>query len=259
MGVSLGVTTSLKATADVHAVARARAAAWGFPFVDRRERSMAELHESADAFLIFANTGLTIATLHGRLRPSLSTAEIRLRSIARGDGDPLQRAGELEPGDVVVDCTYGLGRDGAIAATIIGIEGSITGIEASDALFHMAAENPPLASLQVTTPLHPPAIVELVHADAREWLAKARPSSADVVLIDPMFKTPKTSDATFALLRSVASDVPLDAAWVEAAKRVARRWVVVKSGTRPAWFSDVGLQPVHSHGNARWYRVAPGN
>ena len=251
----LGVTTSLKASTAIRELAKARAAEWDLPFFDRREDPMSRVHQHADAVLLFTAKGLCIATADGQLKTNLSTAAVRLRHINAGDSDPLKRAADLRPGDDVIDCTYGLGRDAVVAAHIIGPEGSLTAIEASPALFHMADENPPLAEYDGAVPMAA-AEINLVHADAREWLEAQPAQSADVVLIDPMFENPKSSDASFALLRAVAkTDTTLDQEWVERAQRVARRWVVVKSGNWFPWFDEVGLEAVHSHGNARWFRV----
>jgi len=216
---------------------------------------MARIYRDADTLLLFAEQGVYIASRDGQLRPHLSTAAIRLRHIAAGEGDPLTRAADLRLGDDVIDCTYGLGRDAAVAAHIVGPRGSVVGIEASPPLFRMADENKPLAEFDGAIDGEP-APIALVNADARAWLAAAEPKSADIVLIDPMFENPKTSDASFALLRTLADDTELDAAWVRAAQRVARRWVIVKSGSWFPWFDEIGLDAVHSHGNARWFRVA---
>ena len=251
----LAVSTSLKASAPVHVQAQKRAQDWGLPFVDRRKDGMAAMFKQADALLLFGAEGVLLATSQGQLSANLSTAAIRLRHIAAHESDPLIRAAELRPGDSVIDCTYGLGRDAVVAAHIIGTTGSLIGIEASAALFHLADENAPLAESKGGIDVDAAAI-SLVHDDARSWLEHAPAQSADVVLIDPMFESPKTSDASFAILRSVASEIPLDEEWVEAARRVARRWVVVKSGSWLPWFDEVGLVNVHSHGNARWFRVA---
>ena len=253
--VPLGISTTLKASTDVYDRAQERAHVWGLPFFDRRKDSMATMYAHAEALLLFAAEGVLLSTADGQLRVSLSTAAIRLRHIAANESDPLIRAAELRPGDSVVDCTYGLGRDAVVAAHIIGPTGTLVGIEASKALFHLADENDPLAQQAGAIDVEA-ATISLVHSDARAWLEQAPAQSADVVLIDPMFEKPKTSDASFSILRSVASEIPLDQEWVASARRVARRWVVVKSGSWPPWFDDIGLVNVHSHGNAQWFRVA---
>ena len=248
------MTTSLKASPELRRHAQARATQWDLPFYDRRKDPMERIYAQAEVVLLFAAKGIYISTAHGQLRPNLSTAAVRLRHIAAGQSDPLIRAGDLRTGDTVIDCTYGLGRDAVVAAHIVGATGSLTALEASPALFYMADENKPLAEFDGAVDIEA-ARVTMVHADAREWLETQPAQSADIVLIDPMFDNPKSSDASFGLLRAVANDSPLDRIWVERAQRVARRWVVVKSGNWFPWFDEIGLEAVHSHGNARWFRV----
>lgn len=250
----LGVTTSLKASGSLKAHAETRSNDWGLPYFDRGNRSIDEIFEHVTTAMMFATKGVYIATAQGQLRPHLSTAAIRLRHIAAGDGDPLIRAADLQTGDAIIDCTYGLGRDSVVAAHIVGPTGSVLGLEASDALFYMAAENKPLAEFDGGVSVEP-ATVSLVHTDARAWLGDAPSNSADVVLIDPMFENPKTSDVSFSLLRSLANETPLAEEWVRSALRVARRCVVVKTDRWAPWFGDVRLVEVHSWGNARWYRA----
>ncbi len=247
----LVVTTSLKATAETQERARQRAHLWGIPFVDRSKAGIDTIVPAGGAAFVFSNAELHIATPTGRLKYHLGTAFIRLKSLDRGDGDPLVRAGGLRPGDHVVDTTFGLGRDAAVAARAVGPTGQITAVESSVALFHLA--NEAIAQQPLSESSAP---ISLRHQDAIDFLAAQPDRSADVVLVDPMFTTPKTSDAGFAILRTVADTTPLDRDWIRAARRVARRWVVLKTGQSQPWFDAESLERVHSHSNATWYRAA---
>lgn len=257
----LVVTTSHKARPETRRAAQQFAEQWHLDFVDRDDQPLELLLASFDAALIVTNNDKQVATTGGILKSHLGTAFIRLKSMSRNVGDPLIRAGELRAGDVVVDTTFGLGRDGIIAACAVGPTGSVIGLESSLALFHLATHglaNGPFSAAQIHADFGlSPAPTALEHVDAREWLVAAPDNSADVVFVDPMFSTPKTSDAGFGLLRSVADLSPLDEAWVSEAKRVARRWVVVKCGPSQPWFGEVGLVPIQGHSNANWWR-APG-
>lgn len=248
----LVVTASLKATEATLQTAQAKARAWGIPFVDRNRSGLERVLIHHDAALVFSNMGIHLATADGRLHHHLGTAYIRLKSLERGDSDPLVRAGELTPGDHLIDTTFGLGRDSAVAARALGPAGQITAIESSAALFHLANE-----ALIGADPDPLAAPITLVHADARSYLAACETNSVDVVLVDPMFTAPKTSDAGFAILRSVADNTPLDQRWISEARRVARRWVILKAGSAMPWFDDEELTRVHSHSNATWYRTSP--
>jgi 16S rRNA (guanine1516-N2)-methyltransferase len=249
----LVVTTSLKAAQPVSDLARSRAGDWGLSYIDRSGQSIDAIVDDGRSALVFTNSGLHIATPSGRLRSHLGTAHIRLNSLLRGDGDPLVRAADLRPGDRVLDTTYGLGRDSIVAAHAIGPTGCVLGLESSAALFHLADESPPLDFAGLL-----PAPIQLVQADARRWLESAESASVDVVLVDPMFNEPKAADAGFGLLRWVADETPLDREWIEHARRVARRCVVLKSGEALPWFGDEQLERVRSHSNAALF-CAPSN
>ena len=247
----LVVTTSLKATAETQIRARERAQHWEIPFVARDNLGIAAILPEGGAALVFSNAEMHIATSHGRLKHHLGTAFIRLKSLDRGDGDPLVRAGDLRPGDHVLDTTFGLGRDAAVAARAVGATGRITALESSTALFHLADE-----ALAQESLLDASAPITLHHQDARTFLENQADSSADVVLVDPMFTTPKASDAGFEILRAVADTTPLDREWIRAARRAARRCVVVKVGEAQPWFDAESLVRVHSHSSATWYRAS---
>ncbi len=166
----------------------------------------------------------------------------------------------------MIDTTFGLGRDAVIAASAVAPGGSVTALESSAGLFHLGWFGLTEGALSLTelarTAGRAPSPIELIWADARTWLAEAESGSADVVLVDPMFEEPKASDTGFELLRSVADADQLDPSWISEARRIARRWVVVKSGPERPWFAEAGLEPVHSHSNANWWRArgtaAPG-
>lgn len=180
--------------------------------------------------------------------------------MSRSEPDPIVRAAELRPGDRVLDTTFGLGRDSLVASCAVGPTGSVTALESSLALFLLGTHglsNGPLSPDELRTQFDlKPAPIDLQRAVAHEFLGEAAEDSADVVFIDPMFGEPKTSDTGFQILRSLADGSALDREWVEQAKRVARRWVVVKCGPSEPWFSNVGLEHVRGHSNANWWRVS---
>ncbi len=257
---SLVVTTSHKARPATRQHARTFSEQWQLDFVDRDDQPLEALLETFDAALVVTNNDKQLATADGILKSHLGTAFIRLKTLSRNEGDPLIRAGELQPGDHIVDTTFGLGRDAVIAACAVGPTGSVFGLESSLPLFHLARHglaDGPFSPAQITTEFGlRPAPTTIAHADAREWLTSQPTDSADVIYVDPMFSTPKTSDAGFGILRSVADLTALDKGWVTEAKRVARRWVVVKCGPSQPWFQAVGLEPVQSHSNANWWRTS---
>src|SRR6185436_6210025 len=98
------------------------------------------------------------------------------------------------------------------------------GLEKSLPLWALAHEG---VKTLVTSPKHAPIEVRL--GDCVEFLKAQRPQSFDCVLFDPMFGRRKKASPAFELLRSYADHQPLPAEAIGLARRVARRWVVVKA------------------------------
>lgn len=246
------VTTSRHATATIRALARRKAAAWGFPYVGRLDRPIEHALEDAEAAFVFGADGLILSTARTRLRFDLGTAAIRLLSLARGAGDPLVRAGELTAGDRVFDATLGMGRDALVAARAVGPGGEVLGVESNRALFTLVSEGLALYDVGRQS-----AAIQLQFGDSRHVLSHAADASYDVVVVDPMFSLPVKSDGNFQALREFADRTSLDPEWIREARRVAKRWVVAKAGYEERWFSSEGLQRMAGAGATRWWR-APG-
>jgi hypothetical protein len=250
------VTTSRLAKTTTRAIARRKATAWGFPYVERSDRSLelilkCDEGKDAGAAFVFRNDGLVLSTSRTQLRFDLGTAAIRLLSMARGDRDLLVRAGELKAGDRVFDATLGLGRDALVAARAVGPGGHVLGVESNRALFTLVSEG--LASHDAGAES---AAIQPVLGDSRQLLSCTTNASFDVVIIDPMFSLPGRSDGNFEALREFADLTSLDPEWIRLARRVAKRWVVAKAAYEAPWFSSEGLQRVPGMGTTRWWRAA---
>jgi 16S rRNA (guanine1516-N2)-methyltransferase len=246
------VTTSRNANSTIRTRALQKATAWDLPYAERHDVSLADAAGDAEAVFVFGHEGLSLLTGKTRLRFSLGTAALRLQSIARGSGDTLVRAGELQAGDRVLDTTLGLGRDALVAARVVGPGGDVVGIESSWPLFALVSEG--LTSYEAG---NESTVVQSVLGDSRRFLASAEKASFDVVILDPMFAVPMRSDGSFEVLRRFADHTGLDPEWIQLARRVARRWVVVKTDSEERWFRSEKLQRFHSGGPVTWFRAPP--
>lgn len=252
----LAVTTSGSRDEALIAHARAAAARWGLPFVERPRKAplSALLGHRASALLAFGADGLTLWDAQGSLRFSPGMAMLRVKRLDAGrDEDLMLRFGEIAPGDAILDCTLGLGADALVAARAVGPSGRVVGVERSLALFALAEEG--LGAY----PYGPrSARVEVVHADSGALL-KAQPAgSFDVVLCDPMFNRPRRSSPAFEMLRRYADPAPLTPEMLDEARRVARRWVLVKAAK---YWNDLGrlgltALPVSRFADVVWARLA---
>jgi hypothetical protein len=257
------VTVALAVTIGAHAErfaaeARRRAQEWGLPYLERPEKGGMDalLERDAEALFVLNAHGWSLHDAHGSLAFGPGMARVRLKRMAAGQGedDVLLRAGELKPGDVVVDATLGLAGDALVCARAVGPTGRVVGIEASWPLWLLVSEG--LARLE----LFPGSCrIEVLHGRARDVLAGMATGSADVVTLDPMFDRPKRSAPTFELLRRYALHEPIDAETLAEARRVARRWVVLKSGRDGRELRRLGLEalPRRSGSPTVWARIGP--
>lgn len=254
--------TPLAVTVGAHAdrfaeEARRKAAKWGLPFLERPAKGgvAALLSGSARACLVRSADGWALRDAQGSLAFTPGIAQLRLKRLAKGHRDDvLLRLSELRPGDSVLDATAGLAADALVCARAVGPSGRVLGVEAALPLWILVSEG--LARL----PVDPGSSrIELVHGRARDVLKGQASRSVDVVLFDPMFDRPRRSSPSFELLRAHALHEPLDEETLAQARRVARRWVVLKAGRYGKDFRRLGLRAMElgRAGPVMWTRVEP--
>jgi 16S rRNA (guanine1516-N2)-methyltransferase len=261
--VRLAVTTPLSPPPRVEADARAAALRHGLPYAPRGERSLAAAlaGAGADAALVLSakRAVLVAGGEERRWAPGMGWLRARrARAALRGGPaeptarDPFLDAAGIREGDAVLDCTLGLGADALVAAVAAGSSGRVVGLEASPVLAAWVAEG--LRRLGDDAA----ARIEVRAGDHAAALASLPPGSFDVVVFDPMFRHARAEPAGFDVIRRLADPRPLSAETVREARRVARRWVVVKDGA-PGWdLARLGLTPLPSaRGAHRYYARIP--
>jgi 16S rRNA (guanine1516-N2)-methyltransferase len=261
--VRLAVTTPLSPSPEVEAAARAAALRHGLPYAPRGKRPLAAAlaEAAADAALVLS-AGKAVLSAGGEERrwaPGMGHLRAR-RARARLGGaaadptarDPFLEAAGIGAGDAVLDCTLGLGADALVAAVAAGPSGRVVGIEASPVLAAWVAEGLRRLGDEAA------ARVEVRAGDHAELLAGLPERSFDVVVFDPMFRHARAGPAGFDVVRRLADPRPLSREALLLARRVARRWVVVKDGA-PGWdLARLGLTPLPSaRGAHRYYARVP--
>lgn len=230
---ALAVTVTGKSGGRYVLEAKARAEAWGLPFFPAGAGE-------ANAFLTLGGDGWKLVDAHGSLAFTPGMAALRVKRLGTkvGGDDTLIRLCELKPGDSVLDGTLGLGADALVCARVVGPQGRVIGVEASLPLYALASEG-----LKRAPPFEESAVIETRYGTALGVLQTLETRSLDCVIFDPMFDLPKKSTAAFELLRRHALHEPLDAQTLAEARRVAKRWVVVKGGRDGKELSRLGLEP----------------
>jgi 16S rRNA (guanine1516-N2)-methyltransferase len=255
--VRVAVTTPLRPTPGEEADARAAAARLGLPFAPRGNRSVARAAEDAgaDVVLLLSTRRATLVAGDAETTWSPGMGALRAKRVARAlagvppatDRDPFTEAADLRTGDTVLDCTLGLGADALVAAVAVGPDGRVVGIESSPILAAWVAEGLARSGLEAARR------VEVRTGDHAAVLAGLPERSFDVVVFDPMFRHPRAEPGGFDVVRRLADARPLSPAALARARRVARRWVVVKDGA-PGWdLARLGLTPLPSARGAHRY------
>jgi 16S rRNA (guanine1516-N2)-methyltransferase len=244
----LAVTTPLEACPADEEGARAAASRRGVPFVPRAGRALARLATAsgADALLVLGRHRAALCFGGAEHAWSGGMGELRLRRLRRGERttrDPFLEAAALRPGDAVLDATLGLGMDALVAAGAVGSGGRVLGVERSPALAALVGEGLLRHASDAARR------VEVLAGDAADVLARLPDSSFDVVCFDPMFRSPRAEAPGFDLVRRLGDPRPLAPETLAQARRVARRWVVVKDGTPGFDLARLGLTPLPC---ARW-------
>jgi len=235
------VTTGEDPRADERASAREAAQRHRVPFVERARGGLAAtvLAARVEAALVLGREHAS-AFLEGELyRYSAGMGELRRRRLERGEGcsrDLFLEAAGLRPGDRVLDATLGLGMDALVAAEAVGEGGAILGVERSPLLAALVAEG------LARHPVRAARRVRVVAADAAALLADLPEASFDVVVFDPMFRSPLPAGRLFELVRRLGDGRPLEAETVFRARRVARRSVVVKAAAPDRSLEALGLE-----------------
>lgn len=256
--VRLAVTTVLRPSPDEERAALEAAGRRGLPFAARGGRALTRVAAAAGAdALLVLSPSRAVLVVGGResvwspgmglLRARRARARLLRGPADPTTHDPFLEASGIREGDAVLDCTLGLGADALVAAVAAGERGRVLGIESSPALAAWTGEG----LLRAGDPAA--RRIEVRAADHAEALAALPDRSFDVVVFDPMFRHARAEPAGFDVVRRLADPRPLSRGALDRARRVARRWVVVKDGA-PGWdLARLGLAPLPSARGAHRY------
>ncbi len=217
---------------------------FGARYVERRNRSLAELGRTYGTDRIAVVGFSEIRVLSGQSPPLFfhpSMAYLRVKRLRNGEGDALVDVSGVQPGDAVLDCTAGLGADAIVFAYAVGERGRVTALEVSPVVHAVVREG--LASYVSGDADVDAAMrrIETQRADYTDVLARLPDKSYDIVYFDPMFRNPVLSSAAIAPLRPFAKERPLAETDVRQAVRVARKRVVLKNRRESGEFQRLGF------------------
>lgn len=239
------MTTAGRPDEQSEALARFAADALACDVLPRKKRSVQKLSETYNAHVIVAGKTRYEYFPYGETAPFFfhpNSAAFRLKRIARGEHEPLIEVTKLQAGMSFLDCTLGIGSDSLVAAYVVGEHGKVVGVEANENVAFIVREG---MKTYDTTELPLTACmrhIDVVTAEALDYLRTCSDNSFDVVYMDPMFETVIEESTNFTALRAAGEPTLLHEAWVKEAKRVAAKRVVLKAHYTSTLFAQFGFE-----------------
>jgi 16S rRNA (guanine1516-N2)-methyltransferase len=230
-----------------HTVIRAKELAASEPdtlYARRAGRSLSDLRQGYEDndILVILEGGVRLAGSSERpmdFHPSMSY--VRAKRVLKGEKDLMLEAARVESGDIIVDCTAGLGSDSMMYAVGTGPEGAVIAMESSFPLYMLLKEG--LRSYRARLEAFNLALrrIEVRHTDHLTGLKAMPDNSADIVYFDPMFRDPTLESSSLSPLRAYANGEALSLAAIAEARRVARKTVVLKEKRDSGEFERLGF------------------
>ncbi|MFJ7734500.1 class I SAM-dependent methyltransferase [Lysinibacillus sp. NPDC097231] len=214
-------------------------------FEPRKKRSVRKISQELQAHVIVAGKNRYDYYAFGAQEPFFfhpNSAAFRLKRVARGEVEPFLEAVQLEEGDSLLDCTLGLAADAMLAAYTVGEAGRVVGLEANPNvafIVEQGMQTYDTMELPLTACMRQ---IEVVQAEAIDYLKTLPNNTFDVVYMDPMFEEVIEEANNFEALRLAGEHVTLTEEWVNEAQRVARKRVVLKAHFRSEWFAKYHFQ-----------------
>lgn len=217
----------------------------GATFEPRKKRSIRKMSQVLQANVMVAGKNRYDYYAYGAQEPFFfhpNSAAFRLKRVARGEAEPFLEAAQLQQGDLVLDCTLGLAADAMLAAYTVGEAGRVVGLEANPNvafIVRQGMQTYDTTELPLTSCMRQ---IEVVQSEAIHYLKTFPDNAFDVVYMDPMFEEVIAEANNFQALRQAGEHVTLTDEWVQEAKRVAKKRVVLKAHFRSEWFATYGFQ-----------------
>ncbi|GAX91784.1 SAM-dependent methyltransferase [Effusibacillus lacus] len=251
----MAVTTVPNPSADEIRLAQELAAELQVQYVPRSATVSKMQKQMGVLQMLVAGKRLTLHA-HGReifFHPSM--AVVRVKRMLLGDTDLMVEKSGLQSGDVVLDCTLGMGSDAIVFAHAVGTRGKVIGLEQNPvlaALVRIGMRNWPSDVLEVAEAMRR---VEVVAAHHLDFMRTMPDQSVDIVYFDPMFRSTVKESVNFDPIRELSITDAISPNSVEEAKRIARKSIVLKERAASGEFERLGFPPPLRRSSSFTYSV----
>jgi len=215
-------------------------------YAPRLRRSLIKIaaEYGADGVIVWETTGPILYINKEKLFFHPSMAKCRIAAYRhKQQQDIMIKASQLQRGDSFLDCTLGMGADSIVAA-YFSETGKITGLESQAVIAQVMSWGMKMYEGQMPWLNKAIKHIEIINRDHKQYLSQQPDKSYDIVYFDPMFTQPLYHSQPISPLRNLANYDQLDSTVIQAACRIAKKRVVLKTQAANAELERLGFKRV---------------
>ncbi|CAD2072406.1 class I SAM-dependent methyltransferase [Phocicoccus pinnipedialis] len=236
------ITTSGRSNVSVIHEAKRIAERYNASYIHRNKESIKKLLEKYQTnILMVGREKIELHTHSGKVKYHPNFAQVRAKRLLKGQSDAFIEATELNKGSSIIDCTMGMLSDSLIASFIVDEAGSVTSLEAVQDLYITMVEGMDRYRYEIQELSKAASRIKTYNINAIDYLKSQEDSSVDVVYFDPMFEETVESSSGIQSIESLANHNGLTEEFINEAKRVANKRVVLKAHFRSSMFETFGF------------------
>ncbi|WP_026574264.1 class I SAM-dependent methyltransferase [Bacillus sp. UNC438CL73TsuS30] len=238
------VTTAGRTNEQMIEKARNLAETLDIPYIPRKKKPISQIQkEASGSCLIVGKERLELYNQEHKepffFHPN--SAMFRIKRLLNGDQDPFIEAADLSSGMSILDCTLGLASDAIVASFVVGLEGSVTGIEGQKYLSFLVKEG--LQSwdsgyLEINSAMKR---IKVNTSFSLDYLKSLPSSSINCVYFDPMFEESILESDGIRSLGNFALQHDLNEETISEARRVCKQKVILKDHYKSQRFEKYGF------------------
>lgn len=225
---------------------------YGFKYVERRNSTITYLlrDREFDLACVVKNGEIKLVKEGQNYFFHPNMAMLRINNLKKGESDRLMELAEIRLGDDVLDCTLGMGSDSLVYAYSVGILGSVTGVEKSPVLAELVEVG--LQEYNHRDIIELKNRIRVINQDYKTLLKELPDNSYDVIYFDPMFDNTLDKANGLDIVRDLAEYKPLELEDIQEAKRLGRRYIIIKDGAPAKTLKRLNI-PIVSTGRKTCY------
>lgn len=238
--MKIAVTTTREGDESLNYKAKCISKDLNIAYIKRDNLSIKKtiLKDDFDYLLVVEKDKIVIKGEDSTLFWHPNMSELKIKSIRKGNKEPIIEATKLEEGNSILDCTLGLAGDSLVFSAVVGEKGSVVGTEVNKYISYLSKcglENYNIHGRPINN-------IDVVNESYKDYLLKQSDNSFDVVYFDPMFKEPNKKSTSINSFRDFADHKGLTKEILNEALRVCKKRVVIKERRDSNDFEKLGIK-----------------